>query len=87
MNLPNAEGLRKDSDAMSKRFEEHNGEPSAEFYEVLRKSLKKRKTTIDKICPPADGVARRACGAPHLGKEQDRGQSVPRAGRSYNRRP
>ena len=39
--------------------EEHNGAPSAEFYEVLRKSLKKRKTTIDKICPPADGVARR----------------------------
>ena len=37
----------------------NNGEPPAEFYEVLRKSLKKRKTTIDSVCPPADGVARR----------------------------
>jgi hypothetical protein len=37
----------------------HDGEPPAEFYEVLRKSLKKRKTTIDSVCPPADGVARR----------------------------
>lgn len=44
---------------MTKLTEENNGVPSAEFYEVLRKSLKKRKTTIENICPSADSVARR----------------------------
>ncbi len=44
---------------MTRRFEENNGEPPAQFYEVLRKSLKKRKTTIESVCPPADSVARR----------------------------
>ena len=34
-------------------------EPSASFYEVLRKALKKRKTTVENICPPSDVVARR----------------------------
>ncbi|MGI8917168.1 MAG: hypothetical protein ACR2H6_01110 [Pyrinomonadaceae bacterium] len=29
------------------------------FYEALRKALKKRKTTVDRICPGADPVARR----------------------------
>ena len=29
------------------------------FYDALRKALKKRKTTVDKICPGADPVARR----------------------------
>ena len=29
------------------------------FYEALRKALKKRKTTVDRICPRADSVARR----------------------------
>ena len=29
------------------------------FYEALRKALKKRKTTVEKICPVADSVARR----------------------------
>lgn len=29
------------------------------FYEVLAKSLKKRKTTLEKICPQSDKVARR----------------------------
>jgi hypothetical protein len=29
------------------------------FYEALRKALKKRKTSIDRVCPPADPVARR----------------------------
>lgn len=29
------------------------------FYDVLRKTLKKRKTTLEEICPPADPVARR----------------------------
>lgn len=31
----------------------------APFYEALRKALKKRKTTVEKICPMADPVARR----------------------------
>jgi hypothetical protein len=31
----------------------------ASFYESLRKALKKRKTTIEKICPVSDPVARR----------------------------
>lgn len=31
----------------------------APFYEALRKALKKRKTTVEKICPLADPVARR----------------------------
>ncbi|HET6669357.1 MAG TPA: hypothetical protein VFH15_03905 [Pyrinomonadaceae bacterium] len=29
------------------------------FYEALRKALKKRKTTVERICPGADPVARR----------------------------
>jgi hypothetical protein len=29
------------------------------FYEALRKALKKRKTNLDAICPPADPVSRR----------------------------
>lgn len=29
------------------------------FYEALRKALKKRKTTVDKICPGGDSVGRR----------------------------
>jgi hypothetical protein len=36
-----------------------NPKPPAPFYEVLRKALKKRKTTVEKICPPLDSVARR----------------------------
>ena len=31
----------------------------APFYEALRKALKKRKTTVEKICPVSDPVARR----------------------------
>jgi D-alanyl-D-alanine carboxypeptidase len=34
-------------------------EPSASFYVVLRKALKKRKTILENICPPSDVVARR----------------------------
>lgn len=44
---------------MTKMTDDKNGEPPASFYEVLRKSLKKRKTNIESICPPADPVARR----------------------------
>lgn len=34
-------------------------EPPAQFYDVLRKALKKRKTVVESICPPSDSVARR----------------------------
>jgi hypothetical protein len=44
----------------SKTAEERmNTEVPAPFYDVLRKTLKKRKTNIESICPPADSVARR----------------------------
>ncbi len=33
--------------------------PPASFYEALRKALKKRKLTIESICPTTDVVARR----------------------------
>lgn len=36
-----------------------NPKPSASFYEVLNKALKKRKTNVQRICPPTDSVARR----------------------------
>lgn len=36
-----------------------NTQASAPFYEVLRKTLKKRKTRIETICPGTDSVARR----------------------------
>jgi hypothetical protein len=49
----------KNHGAMTKMTDDKNGEPPASFYEVLRKSLKKRKTNIESICPPADPVARR----------------------------
>jgi hypothetical protein len=49
----------KNYGAMTKMTDDKNGEPPASFYEVLRKSLKKRKTNIESICPPADPVARR----------------------------
>ncbi len=44
---------------MTKLTEDANGQPSASFYEVLRKALKKRKTHLETICPPSDSVARR----------------------------
>lgn len=44
---------------MSKATNVHNGDLPASFYEVLSKSLKKRKTTIENICPSADPVSRR----------------------------
>jgi hypothetical protein len=47
------------SGAMTKLTEDQNGQPAASFYEVLRKALKKRKTSIESICPPSDAVARR----------------------------
>jgi hypothetical protein len=57
-NHPLAAKTRTSRSAMTQP-EEADGQPPAEFYEVLRKSLKKRKMTIDGVCPPADSVARR----------------------------
>ena len=44
---------------MTKPNPDDDARPPAEFYEVLRKALKKRKTTIENICPPLNVVARR----------------------------
>ncbi|HEY9502380.1 MAG TPA: hypothetical protein VIR01_12185, partial [Pyrinomonadaceae bacterium] len=44
---------------MIKPTEANNGDSPTLFYEVLRKSLKKRKTSIENICPSADPVSRR----------------------------
>lgn len=49
----------KPSGEMTKPTEVNNGDSPALFYEVLRKSLKKRKTSIESICPSADPVSRR----------------------------
>jgi hypothetical protein len=53
------DGTGKPSAEMTKPTNLHNGDSPALFYEVLRKSLKKRKTTIENICPSADPVSRR----------------------------
>ncbi len=42
-----------------KSYESSAEEIPAPFYEALRKALKKRKTTIEKICPLSDSVALR----------------------------
>jgi hypothetical protein len=39
--------------------EKSEGSAPASFYEALRKALKKRKTSIESICPISDSVARR----------------------------
>jgi hypothetical protein len=44
---------------MTKPTEDKEPKPSASFYDVLRKALKKRKTKIENVCPPTDAVARR----------------------------
>jgi len=45
---------------MSKTTEEKmNTRVPAPFYDVLRKALKKRKTSLENICPSSDSVARR----------------------------
>lgn len=41
------------------RAAEEKKDTYAPFYEALRKALKKRKTSIEKICPVSDPVARR----------------------------
>ena len=47
------------SGEMTKLTVANNSDSPAAFYEVLSKSLKKRKTTIENICPAADPVSRR----------------------------
>ena len=49
----------KYSGEMTKPTEADSGDTPAPFYEVLHKSLKKRKTTIESICPSRDPVSRR----------------------------
>ena len=44
---------------MTKLTAANNGDSPAPFYEVLSKSLKKRKLTIENICPSGDPVSRR----------------------------
>ena len=44
---------------MVKLTEDNDGKPPASFYEVVRKALRKRKTQLESVCPPADSVARR----------------------------
>ncbi|MFN2491886.1 MAG: hypothetical protein ABR501_03265 [Pyrinomonadaceae bacterium] len=44
---------------MTKTTDNNDNARSAPFYEVLRKTLKKRKTRIEDVCPPSDSVARR----------------------------
>jgi len=49
----------KHSEEMTVLSESGDGDSPASFYAVLRKALKKRKTTLEIICPPSDSVARR----------------------------
>src|ERR1043166_8785261 len=52
--------IGKDFGRMTNSFEnDDKGDSPVSFYEVLNKALKKRKTTINSVCPPADAVARR----------------------------
>jgi hypothetical protein len=44
---------------MTKPIAANNDDAPAPFYDVLRKSLQKRKTNLESICPPSDPVARR----------------------------
>jgi hypothetical protein len=47
------------SPAKTSTSEQSRNEAPASFYEVLRKALKKRKTSVERICPLTDSVARR----------------------------
>jgi len=58
--LPAAEGRVTISQARDDRTEKSMKlSAGAPFYDVLRKALKKRKKSLESICPPADVVARR----------------------------
>jgi hypothetical protein len=49
----------KQTNPMAVKVEDENGKKSRPFYEALVKALKKRKTTLEAICPASDPVARR----------------------------
>jgi hypothetical protein len=49
----------KNSAAMTKPTTDNDTKPPASFYEILGKSLKKRKIKIENLCPTSDSVARR----------------------------
>lgn len=49
----------KNSESMIKPTAENETKPPAPFYEILIKSLKKRKIRIENLCPTSDTVARR----------------------------
>jgi len=49
----------KNSEAMIKLTADNDTKPPAPFYEILGKSLKKRKIKIENLCPTSDSVARR----------------------------
>jgi hypothetical protein len=51
--------IGKHFEATTQPLAEESASPPAQFYEVLRKALKKRKTRVESICPPSDSVARR----------------------------
>jgi len=49
----------KNSAAMTNPTTDNDAKPPAPFYEILGKSLKKRKIKIENLCPTSDSVARR----------------------------
>lgn len=49
----------KNSEVMTKPAADDGTKPPASFYEILGKSLKKRKIKIENLCPTSDSVARR----------------------------
>jgi len=51
--------MTKNSEAATKLTADNDTKPPASFYEVLNKSLKKRKIKIENLCPVTDSVARR----------------------------
>jgi len=56
--LPTDSGVSKRASVMMK-IDSDNSDSTALFYDVLHKSLKKRKVTLESICPPSDPVSRR----------------------------
>ena len=51
--------MGKNSEVMTKTTADNDTKPPASFYEILGKSLKKRKIKIENLCPTSDSVARR----------------------------
>ncbi|MEP6913890.1 MAG: hypothetical protein ABI923_14100 [bacterium] len=51
--------MGKNSEVMTKPTVDNDTKPPASFYEILGKSLKKRKMKIENLCPTSDFVARR----------------------------